>query len=944
MSWSGDGGYAGGKWEGGGGGWEGNGGWGSGSNATSGDGGWKSGGNGSHQYGNQAQASGWGQQTPQAPPPPSSNYGGATGTRVMPPPPSRAHGAGNQAAWGGSSSNGTLVCSGCQNPTVAKLISGNYKPHGSNHDQPIYKKETADDVSVLIYYWDQRDGPTFSGWWFGPKVGGDQVWAYNPEKGSGGPPSAGWRVPWDGQVDHSLKLGAGAAQSYSQPPSHAQSYAQPSHAQSYAQPSHAQMQRQQEDDRWKRQAEQKRRDEEAAKRRKQEQEEEARRAEERRKREKEEETRRREQNAAVAVRKVIQKVRIATPETYDTVVAELEAAQSANLENMGSLTEKVSQEAEKALQQAQQRIEDIQKKRAEDEIRAQEEERKRKEQEELVDKLMKEVREEVAAAEAKIEQAQEAAKSGEAPPDATPEAILEASAKIEKVLNDTQEAADATSKSIAQKQEEMGDNDASRKVKNEVWDLQDKIKHGKRALSKLVHSLQATREKATRKAAALKHLEKRKLEFDQHDSDKDGQLCSKEVLAFGQAVYDFVVPDDVLAKIMRVLEPINADKYQRMRAMVAIARSEARARLARAEEEERKKAREARRSAMQAAIQDAASALSEVESAIGKAEDDAKHVKNDAPAKELIATADAVDDQLKEASAKRTEASSKLEEAESEQYKEFEPRELPRLRQRYEKLQGRIEKTESLVKSVREKAASKASAELEKKRSDVVVAIRSMMTKDSKTGEQVFADINGGEAVSNDKFVAFVSGLSEDKLMSDSESAELFEHIATEGKVDKEAFLELIQVYYKCVKQTVLTESIAIKSKTVRRLEVGEVFKGLEGPTTEDGGNIERVRVQAIKDQAEGWATVAGNQGTAFLEPGGNLYIVVKETMLTEEFSAESKVIRNVVKGEILEVVEFPKKDESMGMTRFRAKARRDRASGWVTLTGNQGTSFLEPC
>eukprot|EP00928_Gymnodinium_smaydae_P037894 TRINITY_DN2624_c0_g1_i2.p1 TRINITY_DN2624_c0_g1~~TRINITY_DN2624_c0_g1_i2.p1 ORF type:complete len:951 (-),score=200.78 TRINITY_DN2624_c0_g1_i2:171-2975(-) len=934
MSWSGDGGYGSGKWEGGS--WEGSGGWGSGSGPASGDGGWSSSSKGSQQYGNQASA--WsGQQPPHVPPPPNpsagANSSGASASRVVS-PPGGAYGKGGQAAWGGGSSSGSLVCSGCQNQTVAKLINGNYKPHGSNHDQPIYKKETADDVSVLIYYWDQRDGPSFCGWWFGPKVGGDQVWAYNPEKGTGGPPNAGWRVPWDGQVDHSLKLSAGAAQSY----------AQPSHAQSYAQPSHAHMQRQQEDDRWKRQAEQKRRDEEAAKRRKQEQEEEARRAEERRKREKEEETRRREQNAAVAVRKVIQKVRIATPETYDTVVAELEAAQSANLENMGSLTEKVSQEAEKALQQAQQRIEDIQKKRAEDEIRAQEEERKRKEQEELVDKLMKEVREEVAAAEAKIEQAQEAAKSGEAPPDATPEAILEASAKIEKVLNDTQEAADATSKSIAQKQEEMGDNDASRKVKNEVWDLQDKIKHGKRALSKLVHSLQATREKATRKAAALKHLEKRKLEFDQHDSDKDGQLCSKEVLAFGQAVYDFVVPDDVLAKIMRVLEPINADKYQRMRAMVAIARSEARARLARAEEEERKKAREARRSAMQAAIQDAANALSEVESAIGKAEGDAKHIKSDAPAKELIATADSVDEQLKEASAKRTEASSKLEEAESEQYKEFEPRELPRLRQRYEKLQGRIEKTESLVKSVREKAASKAAAELEKKRADIVVAIRSMMTKDSKTGEQVFADINGGEAVSNDKFVAFVSGLSEDKLMSDSESAELFEHIATEGKVDKDAFLELIQVYYKCVKQTVLTESIAIKSKTVRRLEVGEVFKGLEGPTTEDGGNIERVRVQAIKDQAEGWATVAGNQGTAFLEPGGNLYVVVKETMLTEEFSAESKVIRNVVKGEVIEVIEFPKKDESMGMTRVRAKARRDRAAGWVTLTGNQGTSFLEPC
>ena len=31
---------------------------------------------------------------------------------------------------------------------------------------------------MLIYYWDERDGPNFTGWWFGPKVGGDQVWSH----------------------------------------------------------------------------------------------------------------------------------------------------------------------------------------------------------------------------------------------------------------------------------------------------------------------------------------------------------------------------------------------------------------------------------------------------------------------------------------------------------------------------------------------------------------------------------------------------------------------------------------------------------------------------------------------------------------------------------------------------------------------------------------------
>ena len=40
----------------------------------------------------------------------------------------------------------------------------------------VFRKEpTLDGVVVQIYFWDERDGPNFSGWWFGPVIGGDQV-------------------------------------------------------------------------------------------------------------------------------------------------------------------------------------------------------------------------------------------------------------------------------------------------------------------------------------------------------------------------------------------------------------------------------------------------------------------------------------------------------------------------------------------------------------------------------------------------------------------------------------------------------------------------------------------------------------------------------------------------------------------------------------------------
>merc|ERR1712060_312950 len=70
-------------------------------------------------------------------------------------------------------------------------------------------------LDVMLYYWDDRDGPNFCGWWFGPKVGGDQVWAYHPDKDSLIPPGNGWKVPYDGPTDPTftlaMKPGSGTA-------------------------------------------------------------------------------------------------------------------------------------------------------------------------------------------------------------------------------------------------------------------------------------------------------------------------------------------------------------------------------------------------------------------------------------------------------------------------------------------------------------------------------------------------------------------------------------------------------------------------------------------------------------------------------------------------------------------------------------------------------------
>eukprot|EP00913_Durusdinium_trenchii_P031985 g29958.t1 len=108
----------------------------------------------------------------------------------------------------GSAADITVVK--CANKVVESILRGTFSVNGQNHGRPIYKKD-ADTVTVLLYYWDERDGPKFCGWWFGPKVGGEQVWAFHPAS-TLTPPKTGWRLPWDGPVDSSFCIEAKVAE------------------------------------------------------------------------------------------------------------------------------------------------------------------------------------------------------------------------------------------------------------------------------------------------------------------------------------------------------------------------------------------------------------------------------------------------------------------------------------------------------------------------------------------------------------------------------------------------------------------------------------------------------------------------------------------------------------------------------------------------------------
>eukprot|EP00929_Paragymnodinium_shiwhaense_P088330 TRINITY_DN48623_c0_g1_i1.p1 TRINITY_DN48623_c0_g1~~TRINITY_DN48623_c0_g1_i1.p1 ORF type:complete len:575 (-),score=90.81 TRINITY_DN48623_c0_g1_i1:186-1910(-) len=84
---------------------------------------------------------------------------------------------------------------------------------GAEGRSPVYQHVIG---HCFVYFWDDRDGDTWSGWWLGPTVGSATVWAHCPstlERQS--PPWIGWQVPWDGPPVYSVRFRTASSSSSS---------------------------------------------------------------------------------------------------------------------------------------------------------------------------------------------------------------------------------------------------------------------------------------------------------------------------------------------------------------------------------------------------------------------------------------------------------------------------------------------------------------------------------------------------------------------------------------------------------------------------------------------------------------------------------------------------------------------------------------------------------
>jgi hypothetical protein len=210
------------------------------------------------------------------------------------------------------------------------------------------------------------------------------------------------------------------------------------------------------------------------------------------------------------------------------------------------------------------------------------------------------------------------------------------------------------------------------------------------------------------------------------------------------------------------------------------------------------------------------------------------------------------------------------------------------------------------------------------------------------TLDTFFAEVDKDSdgAVSQAEFLAHCKSCEKCKVEEDK-LEQLFASFDEEGKgsIGKDAFRRLTNVYYHVVRDTAMTTDVGIKDgQTVRRLDSEEVIETVEGPVRDDEVGITRVKGRAAKDGVEGWVTIVGNGGSTFLQEGGCTYEALADTVLTADFeqsATDAEGANALSAGDLVEVVEWDRKDESTGMARLRVKAKgKDGKVGWVAKAG----------
>jgi Ca2+-binding EF-hand superfamily protein len=701
------------------------------------------------------------------------------------------------------------------------------------------------------------------------------------------------------------------------------------------------------------------------------------RAEEQKKREEDMAAKRAEQQAILAIRRVMQAFRSTPPDKFEEQKTKLDEVVAQELEKTGSQKETMTAEIEQTVKATQERIAKMEEARKKAEEQKEAENARRRELKAKAEELLGELEKLVEKAETSTKGVGEELEPLTGEKDMKMNEVEACASSVEEAAKEANAACQACTDfcvkegpNIKNTPPIMGEPKST--CFDDLTKLTGRISEAKKSITVTLGKCVQTKALRIKRVQAKDKYEKGLAPFKKFDADKDGKLSRKEIQAFSKGVYGFSIPADTLDTIQRLLikdgaKGVEKQDFHKMKTMIGVAREAALDAKKKEEREKREKLVADLKEKLQAKITKTAELITAAVEATVKAETQVKPLNSaqskDMKAAEMISKADETDTIIDESKASLTtakEAVTALNTDVEVELKGFLAGEVKKLDGSLKPLDARNTKAAAVSAKFRVDAAKKNNEELEKLRSQGLSIIFHHQGAKELLKDALYAAFDSKKKgkVEEGAFVKFFATCEmkksedgeEDPRLSEDDAGRVFDYLDSESKghLTEEEFQNLTRKFMKVVKASVLTDDISIKSKPVRRLVEGEVLEALTGPQKEEpDSEIARIRVKAMSDDVEGWVTPTGNQGTVFLEEGGNMFKVVKETILTGAFvigenTTPPQKDRKLKVGEVVEVREWAKKEEASGLMRMKVRVKSDGQIGFATSLGNTGIVFLE--
>lgn len=299
-----------------------------------------------------------------------------------------------------------------------------------------------------------------------------------------------------------------------------------------------------------------------------------------------------EYQAASYIRKAIDRLKSAQPEDIDLLRGEFELAMTEQYIKLGSMSEKIQQEADTALNAALTRCEEMQGQQDEEYNKQMEEEAILLDHQEQADKMTVEAEQLLIDAETKVLFAEESATQMDAAAaEGFDELILKGAQATEELINAAKLSLNEAYTSLNMSWDDLGFKPAIlSKMRQEFRQMLLKTTECRKKLMRIGVLARTAKAKAQDKESKAKAEETKRTQqqaaFDKYDKDCNGRLSREDVVAFAKAEYYFDLEGESLEKVFSKVSPkgqgVIFESFPKLRLEVAMARSAAKERERRA--------------------------------------------------------------------------------------------------------------------------------------------------------------------------------------------------------------------------------------------------------------------------------------------------------------------------------------------------------------------------